>query len=130
MYQQRPPGTGFPGKQCDGLMIDALCQLGLALCEIDCRIGRTVEDDIRLMAVQGADQRTGVGDITRIPAKGRHLPMGIIPAKGRKKGSSQLATSPQQQDPHRDYRAPKPVRMVRMVLNTMSTSSQREKCLM
>lgn len=76
-------------------MIDALCQHRLTLCKIDCRIGSPVEDHLRLMAIQGTNQRTGVGDITFRPAKGRHLPMGIIPAKGRKKGSSQLATSPQ-----------------------------------
>ncbi|MNG91379.1 hypothetical protein D3C86_1329680 [compost metagenome] len=111
-------------------MIDALGERRLGLCKIDCRIGRAVEDDIRLMALQSTYQRTGVCNVALCAAKGRHLPMGIIPAEDRKKGSSQLATSPQQQDPHRDYRAPKPVRMVRMVLNTMSTSSQREKCLM
>ncbi|MNH52347.1 hypothetical protein D3C81_184480 [compost metagenome] len=112
------------------MMIDAFCQLRLRLCKIDCRIGGPVEDHIRLMAIQGLGQRTGFSDVALRPAKGLHLPMGITLAKGRKKGSSQLATSPQQQDPHRDYRAPKPVKMVRMVLNTMSTSSQREKCLM
>ncbi|MNE34654.1 hypothetical protein D3C80_1283850 [compost metagenome] len=111
-------------------MIDAFCKLRLCLCTIDCRIGSPIDDDIRTMKIQDIHQGSRVGHITLVSAQRHHLPMREVMVQSRKKGSSQLATSPQQQDPHRDYRAPKPVKMVRMVLNTMSTSSQREKCLM
>lgn len=87
------------------------------------------EHAILQVAIQRVDQQADFGDVTLSPAKSRHLPIVIISANCRKKSSSQLATSPQQQIRIEDYRAPKPVRMVRMVLNTMSTSSQREKCL-
>lgn len=40
-------------------MIDALGERRLGLCKIDCCIGRVVEDDIRLMALQSTYQRTG-----------------------------------------------------------------------
>lgn len=57
-------------------MIDALGERRLGLCKIDCCIGRAVEDDIRLMALQSTYQRTGVCDVALRAAKGRHLPMG------------------------------------------------------
>ncbi|MNR48531.1 hypothetical protein D3C85_1677770 [compost metagenome] len=69
MHQQGAPSLCFLGQGHHCCVIDTLCELRLSLRTIDCRIGSPIDDDIRVMTIQGIRQGARVGNVTFAPAQ-------------------------------------------------------------